>query len=137
MTPTHTRRGDKLYRYYVSQTVIKWGAADSTVGRNPAAEIEAVVIDQVRTLLRSPEIVVATWRSAREEIDELREADVREALERLDPLWDELFPAEQARIIQLLVDRIDVDVEGIDVRLRVDGLVHLVQDLAGIERRAA
>ena len=26
----------------------------------------------------------------------------------LDPLWDELFPAEQARIVQLLVERVDV-----------------------------
>ena len=33
---------------------------------------------------------------------------MREALERLDPLWDELFPAEQARIVRLLVERVDV-----------------------------
>ena len=33
---------------------------------------------------------------------------MREALERLDPLWDELFPAEQARIVQLLVERVDM-----------------------------
>ena len=34
---------------------------------------------------------------------------MRQALERLDPVWDNLFPAEQARIVQLLVARaIDV-----------------------------
>ena len=27
---------------------------------------------------------------------------------RLDPLWDELFPAEQARIIRLLVERVEI-----------------------------
>jgi len=27
-------------------------------------------------------------------------------LQRLDPLWDKLFPAEQARIVQLLVQRV-------------------------------
>jgi hypothetical protein len=26
----------------------------------------------------------------------------------LDPLWDELFPAEQARIVALLVERVDI-----------------------------
>ena len=30
------------------------------------------------------------------------------ALERLEPLWDELFPAEQARILRLLVDRVEI-----------------------------
>ncbi|EDP61747.1 resolvase [alpha proteobacterium BAL199] len=140
MTPTHTRRGDKLYRYYVSQSVLKRGADACPVGRVPAAEIEGAVVDQLRGLLRAPEVIVATWRSARPEIDGLSEAEVREALEGLDPLWDELFPAEQARIVQLLVERVDVGVAGLKVRLRVQGLARMVQDLAGIAatpRRAA
>lgn len=137
MSPTHTRRGAKLYRYYVSQSVIKGGADDSSVGRLPAAGIEAAVVDQLRTLLRSPEVIVATWRAVRESIDGFTEADVREALEHLDPLWDELFPAEQARIVRLLVERVDIDVEGIDVRLRVEELTRLIGDLrANADREA-
>jgi hypothetical protein len=131
MTPTHTRRGEKLYRYYVSQSVLKRGPEACPVGRVSAAEIEAAVVDQLRGLLRAPEVVVGTWRAARAEIDGLMESEVREALERLDPLWDELFPAEQARIVQLLVERVDVAPDGIDIRLRVDGLAALVRDLAG------
>ncbi len=140
MTPTHTRRGGKLYRYYVSQAVLKRGPEACPIQRVPAAEIEAAVVDQLRGLLRTPEIIVGTWRSARSEIEGLAESEVREALEGLDLLWDELFPAEQARIVQLLVERIDVDQDGVDIRLRVDGLVHLVRDLARIaddSRRAA
>jgi site-specific DNA recombinase len=140
MTPTHTRRGDKLYRYYVSQSVLKRGADACPVGRVPAAEIEGAVVDQLRGLLRAPEVIVGTWRSARPEIDGLSEAEVREALEGLDPLWDELFPAEQARIVHLLVERVEVGLEGVDIRLRVDGLARLVHDLGGMAddpRRAA
>jgi site-specific DNA recombinase len=140
MTPTHTRRGDKLYRYYVSQSVLKRGADACPVGRVPAAEIEGAVVDQIRGLLRAPEVIVGTWRSARPEIDGLSESEVREALEGLDPLWDELFPAEQARIIQLLVERVEVGQEGVDIRLRVDGLARMVRDLGCIvddPRRAA
>ena len=88
MTPTHTRLGDKLYRYYVSQSVLKRGADACPVGRVPAAEIEAAVVDQLRGLLRSPEIIVATWRAVRPQIDGLAEGEVRDALLRLDPLWD-------------------------------------------------
>ena len=140
MTPTHTRRGDKLYRYYVSQSVLQRGADACPVGRVPAAEIEGAVVDQLRGLLRAPEVIVGTWRSARREIDGLSEAEVREALEGLDPLWDELFPAEQARVVQLLVERIDVGQGGVDIRLRVDGLARLVDELGGMAddpRRAA
>ncbi|MFC3102006.1 recombinase family protein [Altererythrobacter lauratis] len=140
MTPTHTRRGDKLYRYYVSQSVLKRGADACPVGRVPAAEIEGAVVDQLRGLLRAPEVIVGTWRSARPEIDGLSEAEVRDALEGLDPLWDELFPAEQARIVQLLVERVEVGQGGVDIRLRVDGLARLVHELGGMAddpRRAA
>jgi site-specific DNA recombinase len=94
-----------------------------------AAEIESAGVDQLRGLLRSPDIIVGTWRAARQSMDGIDEADVREALERLDPLWDELFPAEQARIVQLLVERIDVSPDGADIKLRTEGLTNLVADL--------
>jgi hypothetical protein len=140
VTPTHTRRDDKLYRYYVSTDALKRDAEACPVRRVPAAEIESAVIEQVRAVLRSPEIIVRTWRVARQSMEGLTEADVREALERLDPLWDELFPAEQARIVQLLVERVDVSTEGADIRLRTEGLTSLVADLSTIQpqgRRAA
>jgi hypothetical protein len=140
MTPAHTRRGDKLYRYYVSTDVLKRDGNACPVRRVPAAEIESAVVEQVRGLLRSPEIIVRTWRVARQSIDNLSGDDVRAALERLDPLWDELFPAEQARIVQLLVERVDVGTNGADIRLRTQGLASLVADLGDIQprnRRAA
>ena len=131
MSPTYTRKGGRLYRYYVSQAVLKQGRNGCPVGRLPAAEIEAAVIDQVRGLLRAPEIVVGTWRASKTKVDDgLSEDQARQALQDLDPLWDELFPAEQARRVQLLVERIDVGTQGFDLRLRVDGLAHLARDLS-------
>jgi site-specific DNA recombinase len=140
MTPAHTRKGGKLYRYYVSTDVLKRDAEACTVRRVPAAEIEDAVVDQLRALLRAPEIIVRTWRAARQSICDITETAVREALERLDPLWDELFPAEQARIVQLLVERVDISADGADIRLRTEGLAKLVEDLRATKpgsRRAA
>jgi hypothetical protein len=119
--------------------VIKQGADACPVRRVPVGEIEAAVIDQVRALIRTPEIVVRTWRAAKAEDSAISENDVLEALHRLDPVWDELFPAEQARILQLLVERVDVSLDGIDIRLRTDGLTSLVADLRvrDLERKAA
>jgi hypothetical protein len=107
-SPTHTRKGDRLYRYYVSQTVLKHGAGSCPVGRVPASEIEVAVIDQLRAVFRQPEIVAGTWKAARAHPEDITEADARAALQQLDPLWDELFPAEQARIVALLVERVDI-----------------------------
>jgi site-specific DNA recombinase len=129
MSPTHTRKGGRLYRYYVSQSVIKVGAGACPVGRVPAAEIEAAVVDQLRNVLRAPEIIVRTWRAAQQGLPGLTEAEVCEGLHRFDPLWDELFPAEQARIVQLLVERVDVGLDGVDIRLRGEGLATLIHEL--------
>ncbi len=139
-SPTHTRKGGRLYRYYVSQTVLKHGAGKCAVARVPAAEIEAAVIDQIRRMLRAPEVVMATWRAQHSNAEGIREDEVRAALASLDPLWAELFPAEQARIIQLLIERVDIGTDGLKLRFRDKGLAQMVTEvgmIAGKGRRAA
>ena len=131
MSPTHTRKRGRLYRYYISQTAMKRGREACGVRQVPAAEIERVVIDQIRALLQTPEIIVQTWRSARKTDNDLAENDVRAALLEFEPLWNKLFPAEQARIVELLVERVDLQADGIDLRLRVEGLTSLCNELRG------
>ena len=131
LSPTHCRKNGRLYCYYVAQRMLKGDAAadGGIVRRLSAAEIEAAVVGQVRALLRQPEVVVGTWLAARAEAPDLTEAETRDALERLDPLWDERFPAEQARIVRLLVQRVEVGPAGADIRIRVAGLASLMRDL--------
>ncbi|MBW3096045.1 hypothetical protein [Pseudohoeflea coraliihabitans] len=101
------------------------------VGRVPAGEIEGAVIDQLRAVFRQPEIVAGTWKAARAHADYITEADARAALQQLDPLWDELFPAEHGRIVALLVERVDIGMDGLKVRLRIDGLTGLSREMLG------
>ena len=131
MSPTHTRRRGRLYRYYVAQSVLKATAVatDDAIRRVSASEIEAAVIGQVRVLLRQPEIIAGTWLAAQAAAPDVTENEVRDALEQLDPLWDQLFPAEQARVIRLLVERVEVGLDGAAVRLRIAGLRSLVAEL--------
>lgn len=137
-SPSHTRSGGKLYRYYVSQTVLKHGAGSCPVSRVAAGQIEATVIHQLRAMFRQPEIVAGTWKAARSQDGDVTETEARAALQQLDPLWDELFPAEQARIVGLLVKRVDVGVNALDVRLRVDGLTAVAREMMArdLERAA-
>jgi hypothetical protein len=131
LSPTYTRKGGRLYRYYVAQRVLKGDAAgdDSLVRRVSAAAIEAAVVEQLRALLQQPAIIVGTWLAARIGAPDLTETEVQRALGELDPLWGQLFPAEQARIIRLLVERVVVSPTGADIQLRVEGLASLVRDL--------
>ena len=85
-------------------------------------------------MFRQPEIVVGTWRAAQAKHDDITEDDAREALLQLDPLWAELFPAVQARIVHLLVVRVDVHDQGVVVRFRMNGCGALGRETA---RRAA
>ena len=109
--------------------MLKHGAGSCPIGRVPAGEIEAAVIDQLRAVFRQPEIVAGTWKAARAQDGDIAEADAREALTRLNPLWNELFPAEQARIVALLVERVDIGTDGMNVRLRMDGLAALAHEM--------
>ena len=129
MTPTHTRKSGRLYSYYVTTDLLRNGSSRCPIRRVPAAQIEAVVVSQIRAMVQTPEIIVATWRAAKQTIRGLTERQVRDELHRFEDVWSELFPAERARILQLLVERVDISDKGADITLRVEGLSSLIQDL--------
>ena len=136
MTPSHSRKNGRLYRYYVSTDAIRQGYSECALRSVPAAEVEEAVVAQVRHLLQTPEIIARTWAAARNEV-QLPEREVVETVTDFAPLWDELFPAEQARIVRLLVGRIDLAPDGMQVRLRAEGLETLVEELQSREAKAA
>jgi hypothetical protein len=102
----------------------------------PAAEVEEAVVAQVRHLLRTPEIIARTWAAAKTESD-VPEREVVQMVTDFAPLWEELFPAEQARIVRLLVERVDLAPDGMQVRLRAEGLHTLFEELLSREAKAA
>jgi hypothetical protein len=70
--------------------------------------------------------------------DEITEREVTFLLADFATVWAELFPTEQARIVQLLVEQVDVREDTLEVRIRADGLASLVGELRpGGERKAA
>ncbi|SHN73538.1 Site-specific DNA recombinase [Bradyrhizobium erythrophlei] len=131
MSPTNARKkGGRLYRYYYSQTAMKrGGGADCPIRMVPAAEIERIVLGQIRHLIRTPEVIVQTWRAAKKLGHEVTEREVRSALAEFEELWDELFPAEQARLMELLVQRVDLYPDRLDIALKIEWLTSLHSEL--------
>lgn len=139
MTPSHTRRRGKLYRYYVCSTAIKQGHANCPVRAIAASEAEALVLAQLRGVFRAPEIAakVVAATAAEGAGSEMPEADIVTALENLDAIWEQLFPAEQNRLLHLLLERVEVAADGFRLRLRADGLRSVANELAGTAKEHA
>ena len=209
MTPTYTRKNGRQYRYYFCLHAAKRVDHDCPVRTVPAGDVEQVVLQQLRSLFRSPDLVARTYAAARQQemeetarltalkaeleekitasreralllisgnsgrrrganslsdaLDEahaeaqvlvgelsqtedklatltrqnVTEADVQRALTALDPLWDQLFPAEQNRIVRLLVDRIEIREDAVEVALRGEGLGAVVGEITGIFEQAS
>jgi site-specific DNA recombinase len=211
MTPCHTTKGEKRYRYYTCTAAQKQGWDRCPSKSIPAAEIEALVVERIRCVGRDPALLRATLAQAREQ-DEARTAelqaeqrglekdlarwhgevhalsgrirpgddnnavitrladlqeriglvegrvkkvrdqthDVRRrlideeeaaaALALFDPVWEALTPAEQVRVVGLLVERVDFDgAKGkVTISFHPTGIRALADEIAGRaeERRA-
>jgi hypothetical protein len=65
------------------------------------------------------------------------EREVTVLLADFATVWRELFPAEQARIVQLLVEPVDVQEDALEVRIRAEGLASLAGGLRHHDERKA
>ena len=95
----------------------------------PAAELESAVLDQLRNILRAPNLLFDLVPQAKKLDPTLDEAKVTVAMTRLDLIWDQLFPAEQTRIVKMLIEKVIVSPSDLEVRLRANGIEQLVQEL--------
>ncbi len=130
MTPAYTKKGSRLYRYYVSTDAIRGRtSAAEAPSRLPADAVETAVVREIRRLVRAPGIVAQAVAATRREAPAVEERDVVAALNRFAEVWSALFPAEQARIVRLLVERVTVTRDGLAVDLRTSGLGSVVGEM--------
>ena len=104
-------------------------AGASGLPRLPAAELESAVLDQLRAILRAPNLLGDMLPQAIKLDPTLDEAKITVAMNRLDAIWDQLFPAEQTRIVKLLVEKVIVSPNDLEVRLRANGIERLALEL--------
>jgi len=137
MYPTYSVKKGQQYRYYVSRSESRFGAPGKSYARMSAATIEGAVVAQIRTALTSPEAIEAVVRRVRQSRPEgphIDEATAVMAMGRLDDVWERLYPAEQHRIANLMIDRIDLvdagQAQGLKVRWRELGWDALIGEFA-------
>ncbi|MCE2814325.1 MAG: recombinase family protein [Planctomycetaceae bacterium] len=169
-----------------------------------AGELEKAVIDQVRSLIRHPDVIAHTYREVcagsqtgpdpevLAQLEELRQsrhqtyqaarslldlkdpdgplvkselkrlndqmkslddsirnleaatsrtstvdlAEITQALHRLDPIWEVLYPEEQSRILELLIETVRVSENNVDIRFRTNGIEKIVEELTSQGERS-
>lgn len=136
MSPVSAQSRGKHYRYYTCTKASKNGADTCPVKSVPAGEVEGAVMTQLRRVFGAPETVARTHRAVCERrsqseiiLPKVSEEDVRRALQDVECVWEELYPAEQMRIVRLLVDRVMVMDGEVSVTIRADGLHSLLSEM--------
>jgi site-specific DNA recombinase len=87
--------------------------------------------ERIGAVERRAEKVREQIRSARQQL--LDESEAAAALSLFDPVWESLTPAEQARVVGLLVERVDYDGSKgkVSITFHPAGIKTLAEELAG------
>jgi DNA invertase Pin-like site-specific DNA recombinase len=129
LVPSHTVKKGKTYRYYTPIKHRRFGTWASQYGPLPAAPIEELVTQQIVAALSAPHIVQSVWDRIRAARPDLSEPEVVLPMRNLACLWQQLFPAEQCRLAQLLIERVIVADDGLEIVWRDQGWQELAVEL--------
>jgi hypothetical protein len=123
MLPTATKKkSGKRYRYYLPYSDKKLGRGTNPFGIVPAEQIEALVLEQVKSALQAPEMIQAVWDEVQKLDATVSEPVVVLAMRNLSAVWNEMFPEERCRLVNLLIAKVQLRDEGIDIEWHPTGI---------------
>ncbi|GHT94231.1 hypothetical protein FACS1894122_10650 [Alphaproteobacteria bacterium] len=127
MRPTACNNNGLKYRYYTCNNHIRFKSCKSAVRNVPAEGIEEKVVEEVLMKLKSPEIMLKIQELANE--NAVDEKQLRSSLEKLSETWTYLYPQEQMRIMNLLINFIELREDGLNIQMNMDGFNTLLLGL--------
>jgi hypothetical protein len=130
MYPTYSSKNGRKYPYYVSKSESRFGAAMKTYARIPAGEVEAATLAQIKTVLESPECMASVCHHLQQDGVPVDEDQAVMAMHRLGDIWEQLYPAERHRIVNLMIERIDLVSGGLKIQWRELGWKELIGEFA-------
>lgn len=87
------------------------------------------MLEQVYAALRAPHIVQVVWDRVREINPTITEPEVVLPMMRLSTVWKQLFPVEQNRLVRLLIERVVLSPDGMEIVWRIGGWASLADEL--------
>lgn len=124
MTPTYSVKNGRRYTYYECIADTKRATRTCPIRRISAEVIENIVYDELGKVLQSNAFLDILAKQSGECYD-----TIHDSLANLPVFWNELFPVERNRIIELLFETITVNQNGIDMTLKTKGLNSLIKEM--------
>jgi hypothetical protein len=129
MTPSYAVKKGTRYRYYVSRSLITKDRTNDSAGlRIPAAEIEQLVSRRVHRWLLDPGSIYKSTSARLADASVQRRLVARAA--DLGKHWSELSVARKHAVLAALIERIEMSVDQIDIRLHPPRLGALLDGAA-------
>ena len=124
MGSNYTRKkNNRKYVYYICIQDTKKARKTCPVSRVPGGDLEQVVLEQIQRLLLTPQV------QAQLICDDLDADTVKRYTSQFSEIWQEIFPVAQYQILHLLVEKITVFEDHLDVELKTSYLKDLIKDL--------
>jgi len=121
MSPSHTRKGNIRYRYYVSQAVLQYREADAgSVLRISANKIEGPVIKRLMQWLQMPDKLLNAFSYLK--LSAKKQTTIIQNAKKAVKNWDKLSPANKIACLKIIIKKIQVGYESIDITLSRTGI---------------
>jgi site-specific DNA recombinase len=125
MSPSHATKGEKRYRYYISQAVLKYEKhKEGDVLRVPAETVEIVCIEQIKSFLSNAGLLLKS-------LSHLGLAAHQQELlidlaRQYASNWDQLTLHKQIRHLKKIVERIELERKVIRIHIKLSAIIKLL-----------
>lgn len=116
MTPASSKKGGKYYDYYKCSTAIKEGHEICPCKIVSAGELDTFVINQVKLLFRSPEIIQEIIKQVQAKDPKFSEQEIIMKVKSIDEMFQYFEPATLAELIKFVVSKVIINPNSIVIR---------------------
>jgi len=120
MMPVKSKRWGREYHYYRCWRDAKRNLSICPIKQISAGEIEKLVEDRLKEILNSPEILIAVAQQTGMRSNELRTMFSKE-------FWEEITPGETQRLMQILLEQVTVNEDGVVMEIRTAGIESITE----------
>lgn len=125
MTPTRCKKHNKYYEYYTSVKAIKEGYHLCKIGSVPAGELDAFVLEKVKTAFRSPKIIEELVHQVKKNKEGYGVKEIYEIVQSIDKVFEYFEPITIQNLINQLITGVLIKKDKIIVKFKPFGITLL------------
>ncbi len=121
MSPTHTKKDNRRYRYYVSQAVLQYREANAgSVLRISARIIEGSVIEKLMQYLQTPRELLEVFNH--HNLSAKKQSTIIKNAKSFVTNWENLTSSKKIDHLKIIIQKIQVGCDGINITLSRTGM---------------